>query len=369
MIKCTNLSHMICINVSYIYFYTVDSLSRKNFYCKYKILTFVGGGIMKKIPLKDDFFEKNFNFSSFPSDLIMEEWLPKRELLSKFFTKLHTYYLNYLKDKDVNKTFFVMGRPFNLFFAVNEDVLYFAVNNRAALLGRTSVYKLNDGLKLSDEIVSRYLDISGLVDPLYPDRYTTFVESIDINIVNKENSDSDSRIKELAYKLVEFEISRLEERDKIMNVKPFFGEIDYKINDKKIFMLMPFGDENINQFYIDSIKNPLSSKGYNCLRADDIFNNESIMGDIWRNINEASIIIADLTHRNPNVFYEIGIAHTLGKKVILISQEQGDIPFDLKHVRTIFYKNTPRGASEFTNNLFNTISFLIDESDNKNIQY
>ncbi|MEL7657806.1 MAG: hypothetical protein AAGU75_18080, partial [Bacillota bacterium] len=79
----------------------------------------------------------------------------------------------------------------------------------------------------------------------------------------------------------------------------------------------------------------------------------------WRNINEARIIIADLIHRNPNVFYETGIAHTLGKDVILISQEQGDIPFDLRHIRTIFYKNTPRGAEEFSKKLIQTIEGIV----------
>ena len=61
---------------------------------------------------------------------------------------------------------------------------------------------------------------------------------------------------------------------------------------------------------------------------------------IWRSINEARIVIADITGGNPNVFYEIGIAHTIGKDVILISQDIGekDIPFDIHARRVIDYR-------------------------------
>ena len=63
------------------------------------------------------------------------------------------------------------------------------------------------------------------------------------------------------------------------------------------------------------------------------------MEDIWKGINIANIIIADITNRNPNVFYELGIAHTLGKKIILLTQNIKDIPFDLNRYRFICYEN------------------------------
>ena len=56
------------------------------------------------------------------------------------------------------------------------------------------------------------------------------------------------------------------------------------------------------------------------MRADDIYDNRPIIEDVWRCTNEARILIAELTGRNPNVFYETGIAHTVGKEVILITQ-------------------------------------------------
>ena len=79
------------------------------------------------------------------------------------------------------------------------------------------------------------------------------------------------------------------------------------------------------------------------------------MSDIWNAIYDARLIIADCTNRNPNVFYEIGVAHAIGQKVILITQNKDDVPFDLRHLRFIDYEYTPRGMREFESRLKQTI--------------
>jgi len=82
------------------------------------------------------------------------------------------------------------------------------------------------------------------------------------------------------------------------------------------------------------------------------------MADIWEAICAARIIVADCTGRNPNVFYEAGLAHTVGKPVVLLTQNKDDIPFDLRHIRYIDYEFTPRGMAIFEERLLKT---LIDE--------
>ena len=79
--------------------------------------------------------------------------------------------------------------------------------------------------------------------------------------------------------------------------------------------------------------------------------NTAIVEDIWESINRARILIADLTGKNPNVFYEVGIAHTVGKEVILTTQNIDDVPFDLRHLRHIQYTYTPRGMEAFEQQL------------------
>ncbi|MEJ2251158.1 MAG: hypothetical protein P8Y70_18145 [Candidatus Lokiarchaeota archaeon] len=76
----------------------------------------------------------------------------------------------------------------------------------------------------------------------------------------------------------------------------------------RIFMLMPF-DNNLSEIYKESIKKPLEELGHRVSRADDIFRSTPIMDDVINSIKRADIIIADLTGRNPNVFYELGRAH------------------------------------------------------------
>ena len=80
-------------------------------------------------------------------------------------------------------------------------------------------------------------------------------------------------------------------------------------------------------------------------RADDFFGAHHIMTDVWEAINATRVLIADCTGRNPNVFYEIGVAHTLGRTVILITQSKDDVPFDLQSIRYILYENTSRGIA------------------------
>ena len=62
------------------------------------------------------------------------------------------------------------------------------------------------------------------------------------------------------------------------------------------------------------------------MRGYDLFGAEVVIDEIWSCIKNADVVIADCTSRNPNVFYEIGIAHTLGTPVILITQDIEDVP-------------------------------------------
>ncbi len=61
------------------------------------------------------------------------------------------------------------------------------------------------------------------------------------------------------------------------------------------------------------------------------------MDQVWEGINAAKVLVAELTSRNPNVLYELGLAHALRKPVVLISSNEDDIPFDVRHIRVIYY--------------------------------
>ena len=107
--------------------------------------------------------------------------------------------------------------------------------------------------------------------------------------------------------------------------------------------MMPF-DASFNTVY-EAIKQATENVGLRCRRADDIWENAAIIQDVVSLIDRSRIVICDCSGRNPNVFYEAGIAHTLGRDVILITQSEHDIPFDLRHLRYIRYHNNGEGLA------------------------
>ena len=82
----------------------------------------------------------------------------------------------------------------------------------------------------------------------------------------------------------------------------------------------------------------MTDAGAYCERVDEQIYNESILERVYNQISKADIIVADMTGRNPNVFYEVGYAHALNKQVILLTQKKKDIPFDLQHYPHIIYE-------------------------------
>jgi nucleoside 2-deoxyribosyltransferase len=105
---------------------------------------------------------------------------------------------------------------------------------------------------------------------------------------------------------------------------------------KFVFTLMPF-TEAFDDIYKLGIKPACESAGAYCERIDEQIFVENILLRIYDQINKADLIVADMTGRNSNVFYETGYAHALNKKVILLTRAADDIPFDLKHYPHIVY--------------------------------
>lgn len=111
------------------------------------------------------------------------------------------------------------------------------------------------------------------------------------------------------------------------------------------FVVMPFGDEDLQVVYEDYLRPTVEETcGLRCERGDDVFGSNIIMDDIQDSIDRADLVIADLTRRNANVFYEVGICHALDKQVLLLAQSMDDVPFDLRHRRVLLYEYTPRGV-------------------------
>lgn len=135
------------------------------------------------------------------------------------------------------------------------------------------------------------------------------------------------------------------------------------IDPQLCFVLMPF-KEPFNGYYEQLIKPTVSAAGLICLRADEIYGTRPIVKDIWTSIWQARLVIADVTEKNPNVNYELGLCHCLGVPTILVTKKEEDVPFDYRHHRYIRYDTDLAGwESRFTQSLRKTIDVELATSE------
>lgn len=119
---------------------------------------------------------------------------------------------------------------------------------------------------------------------------------------------------------------------------------------------MPFGNE-FDDVYQIGIKEACASAGAYCERVDEQIFHESILSRIYNQIAKADFVVADMTGRNPNVFYEVGYAHALGTPTVLLTRDADDIPFDLKHFPHIIYGS---GLAKLREDLTTRVQHLVD---------
>ncbi len=195
----------------------------------------------------------------------------------------------------------------------------------------------------------------GLEDP--------FLIPFSASLLEQNEEDRRKALKAIALTHVESESQRFIKMTRIIQINPLFGPASYGVDERLVFVLMPFV-KDLTKIYETIIKPTVESKslGLVCRRADDYKTNRAIIQDIWKAICEAQIIIADLTDLNPNVMYELGIAHTVGKDTILIYQRRGNdikFPFDLAHIRRIEYEDTATGGKNLETYLKETIKSIL----------
>lgn len=123
------------------------------------------------------------------------------------------------------------------------------------------------------------------------------------------------------------------------------------VNEKQIAVMMPF-----NSSYFTPSEDPVykaikmagEQAGFSCVRADEIRTPTDIKDDIFKLIEGSKIIVADLSGGNRNVYYEMGLAHARGRIVIPISGDDEKLPFDIGHIRTVFFHRDIHGIEGLT---------------------
>lgn len=124
-----------------------------------------------------------------------------------------------------------------------------------------------------------------------------------------------------------------------------------EMNPKFVAVMMPFKQAADRDPVYRAIKKACTDAGFICKRVDEYYTPGNIVDDITKMICSASIVIADLTDKNPNVMYEVGFAHGRNKQTVCIQEGNIDLPFDMGHNRTLTYARNDNGLNGLTKTL------------------
>jgi hypothetical protein len=144
-------------------------------------------------------------------------------------------------------------------------------------------------------------------------------------------------------------------------VTPLFGRPPRRADQPDIFVIMPFKLE-YDVVYRDHIRKVANKLGLSIERGDEGLDSGDIMKEIWGHIFHAKVVMAECTEPNANVFYELGIVHTLGKPVVMTRMKGKKAPFDISGLRWIEYEYTPPGMIRFEEQLEDFLKVRIARS-------
>lgn len=163
------------------------------------------------------------------------------------------------------------------------------------------------------------------------DSYAARLRSVDGHFVSTAHA-SPETVKKITFAPRVFEV-------------PLSTELQHDL----VAIMMPFGAA-FSRIH-DAIRKSCWDANLRSKRADDIWANSTIIQDIVDLIFVAEIVVVDFSGKNPNVMYETGIAHTLGKHVVPITQSIEHVPFDLQSHRVLQYHPNQEGLSKLTSEL------------------
>jgi hypothetical protein len=141
---------------------------------------------------------------------------------------------------------------------------------------------------------------------------------------------------------------------------PVWATREFSPSDNVAFIIMPFSAPWGKGVY-QRIRRTLQAIDLQTLRADECHGHD-VMEDVWQQLNAARVVIADITGQNANVMYELGVAHTLGKPIVILSSDRAvNIPFDIRRFRHILYKRSNPGLAELRKKLGEHVLALMEE--------
>jgi hypothetical protein len=285
--------------------------------------------------------------AGFPGDL--------SQSIDCLLTEFMELVINISNERHIRSTVVRSRFPCSLIVILDKNNLFIVAQKHFGTPNTSFIYKPEIEFT-SEQILDGAVWEMGFEDP--------FLITFPAELIEQEKSQRLSMLGSIAMRHVEDEYQRAIKMTSLIQINPLFGPASYSIDRRLAFVIMPFRDD-LTEIYDSVIKPTVEDENFSlvCRRADDYKTNKAIIQDIWKGICEARVIIADLTGLNPNVMYELGIAHTVGKDTVLIYQDNADsrvgFPFDLSHIRRIEYKNSAVGGANLRKDLAETLKSIL----------
>lgn len=140
-----------------------------------------------------------------------------------------------------------------------------------------------------------------------------------------------------------FEVAPVEDRDRMSKAIAEYYELDWKVGGGDSgFIMMAMGEDGFLKRTYEVIKEECARVGIDAIRIDEVATSGVINDEVLGRIKESEYLFVDLTFERPNVYYELGYTHGLGKsldRVVLTAKKGTRLHFDIRNMRTIFYED------------------------------
>lgn len=274
-------------------------------------------------------------------------------------------------------------QPYNVWGILATNQVVLGLTSQKAIHGFEEISFLN----MQAQSISQAHELLGIHMGLYRGYSPQFFVQIPVNLISKYSKQLTSitvtptesklaKFKELVNDAKDLKanlehnstniIKYFERKNNMMIIDPKFKARNMVVNKNKIFYILPFREEPLNAMkaIVDKVGNDVS-----IIKSEDMFDpnrGNNIVENIWQDICTSAFAIADLSYKNPNVFYELGICHTIGKKVITVCNRESfkkdygeHLPADISSEYTEFYDNGYQGNSELANKVSSKVRALL----------
>jgi hypothetical protein len=184
-----------------------------------------------------------------------------------------------------------------------------------------------------------------------------FVIQFPKEVLDQNSEQRRKSLESISSEHIDSEFNRFAELLSLIRTRPIFGDTSLTVGARSLLLLLP-QDKGKRRNY-DSIKRAIEAIGLAVCEAEDIRKGRSSVREMWRSINQAAIIIADLTGFDAGVMYGLGIAHTIGKETILVHPQGSKYLTDIPKTHRICYEDSIAGREKLEGQLIEMLQNML----------